>query len=117
MEGTTIALLGVAYKGGVADTRRSPSLKLADRLKEENVAAVNLTDPYVRVTGRDDEIHSLEAALSGSDAVVLVTDHPEYGTLEPGTFTECRNGRVIVDTRAMIDVDQWEAAGFDVHRV
>lgn len=117
LEGTTVTLLGVAYKGGVADTRRSPSVELADRLEEENVAAVNLTDPRVRVIDRDDEIHSLEAALNGSDAAVLVTDHPEYGALAPGTFTECMHGRVVVDTRAMLDANRWEAAGFDVHQV
>jgi len=117
LDGAAVALLGVAYKGGVADTRRSPSLALADRLAHEGVESVTLTDPYVEVIDREGGLSSLETALEGADAAVLVTDHPEYSALSPRTFTERLRGDVLVDTRAMLDADRWEAAGFDVYRV
>ncbi len=113
----TVTILGVAYKGGVTDTRRSPSFALANQLKDEGIANVKLTDPHVQETDQDFEIHSLEAGLTESDAVVLVTDHPEYSALAPRMFTECMCGRVFVDTRGIINNDRWEAAGFDVHQV
>lgn len=117
LEGATITLLGVAYKGDVADTRRSPSLALAARLADEGVESVRLTDPYVDEVDREAEVRPLGAALEGSDAAVLVTDHSEYGALSPQTFSERMAGRVVVDTRAMFDTDRWETAGFDVYRV
>lgn len=116
LEGTHIALLGAAYKGGVADTRESPSLALADLLEYRN-ADVQLTDPYVRPGQINRELVSLEENLDSVDAAVLVTDHPEYGGLSPELFLERMDGDVIIDTRAMLDRDRWETAGFDLYQI
>ncbi|WP_436344035.1 nucleotide sugar dehydrogenase [Natronorubrum sp. FCH18a] len=115
--GSTITILGVAYKGGVADTRESPAFALVDRLVESEVGDIRLTDPYVKEKIQNIELSSLEESLDRSDAAVIVTDHPEYGALDPDTFADRMKGRVIVDTRAMLDTDRWEAAGFDVYQV
>lgn len=114
LEGATVTLLGVAYKGGVSDVRETPSLVLADRLVQMNVGEVRLTDPYVDDVDVNYEISSLEACLDGADAAVLVTDHPEYGALSPESFADRMRGEVIVDTRAMLDRNRWESVGFNV---
>lgn len=114
LEGVTVTLLGVAYKGGVSDVRETPSLVLADRLVQMNVGEVRLTDPYVDEVDVNYEISSLEACLDGADAAVLVTDHPEYGALSPESFADRMRGEVIVDTRAMLDRNRWESVGFNV---
>ncbi len=116
LEGTSVALLGVAYKGGVADTRESPSLALSDRLDHRNVE-VKLTDPYVADDRIDHQLVSLGESLDGVDAAVLVTDHPEYGALSPELFLEQMAGDVIIDTRAMLDQDRWQTAGLDLYQV
>lgn len=117
LHGVTVAILGVAYKGGVADTRESPSLSLVNKLESENVETVRVTDPYVSGEVWNRELLSLEACLDDSDAAVIVTDHPEYGELDPAVFAERMSGRTIVDTRAILDDAQWEATGFDVHTI
>lgn len=117
LDGSTIGLLGVAYKGGVADTRESPSLRLEDRLLEAGVSDVRLTDPYVEPESTAFDVLPLEDAIEGTDAVVLVTDHPEYGALSPEAFANNMSGRVVVDTRAILDIDRWEWDGFDVYQV
>lgn len=117
LDGSTIGLLGVAYKGGVADTRESPSLRLKDRLLEASVSEVRVTDPYVETESAEFDVVGLEAAIEGADAVVLVTDHPEYGALSPALFVNHMSGRVVVDTRAMLDTERWERDGFDVYQV
>ncbi|MCY4732139.1 nucleotide sugar dehydrogenase [Natronomonas gomsonensis] len=117
LEGTTVTLLGVAYKGGVSDVRETPSLVIAEELLERGVGELRLTDPYVDGDDIDYELSSLEEGLDGSDAAVLVTDHPEYGALSPETFAGRMRGEVMVDTRAMLDRDRWEKAGFDVYQV
>lgn len=114
---STVTLLGVAYKGGVADTRESPSLALAEYLHDQNVAAVRVTDPYVESDVLDVPMFELEPSLEGADAVVLVTDHPEYSALSPEHFAARMTGDVIIDTRAMLDSDRWKASGFTLYQL
>ncbi len=117
LEGTTVTLLGVAYKGGVSDVRETPSLVLAEQLLERDVGELRLTDPYVSADDINYELSSLEEGLDGSDAAILVTDHPEYGALSPEMFASRMRGEVMVDTRSMLDRDRWENAGFDVYKL
>lgn len=117
LAGSTLVLLGVAYKGGVADTRESPTLALANRLDHTGIAEVRLTDPYVDADTLDRPLLTLEDSIDGADAVVIVTDHPGYGALAPTLFAERMDGQVIVDTRAMLDVDRWIDAGFDIRQL
>lgn len=117
LERARVALLGVAYKGGVSDVRETPSFVIAEELLERGVDELRLTDPYVDSDDIDYELSSLEESLDEVDAAVLVTDHPEYGALSPKTFVDRMRGDVIVDTRAMLDRDRWGAVGFDVYQV
>ncbi|RQG91518.1 nucleotide sugar dehydrogenase [Natrarchaeobius halalkaliphilus] len=117
LAGSTVTILGVAYKGGVADTRKSPCFALIDRLARTEVDEIRLTDPYVNGEVRGRELVALEESLEASDASVILTDHPEYGALDPEVFADRMAGRTVVDTRAMVDEDRWAAAGFDVHQV
>ncbi|QZA89071.1 nucleotide sugar dehydrogenase [Salinarchaeum sp. IM2453] len=117
LEDKRVTLLGAAYKGGVADTRESPSLALLDYFRGKNVGSVRVTDPYVDAADVDLTILDLAESLAGADAAVLVTDHPEYGALSPGQFAEQMTGDVVIDTRAMLDPDRWNNAGFDLYRV
>jgi len=117
LERTRVALLGVAYKGGVSDVRETPSFVIAEKLLENGVEELRLTDPYVADDDIEYELTSLEESLEGADVAVLVTDHPEYGALSPEMFADRMQGVVIVDTRAMLDQDRWETHGFDVYQL
>jgi UDP-N-acetyl-D-mannosaminuronic acid dehydrogenase len=116
IEGSQIAVLGVAYKGGVDDTRHSPGLALIEHLSGAgNGISVAASDP--RVENAMVPLVPLETAVDGADAIVLVTDHPEYEDLNPEHIGAAMAQRLLVDTRAMLDRDRWEAAGFTVRRV
>ncbi len=76
VNGSKIAVLGVAYKPGVGDIRESPALKIIDRLQALG-ATIAYHDPYVP------ELQScglrntpLEEALAGADVALIVTAHP-----------------------------------------
>jgi UDP-N-acetyl-D-glucosamine dehydrogenase len=75
VKGSKIAVLGVAYKPGVGDTRESPALKIVSRLQQLG-ANVAYSDPYVPalpacgLTGA-----TLEEALTGADLALIVTAH------------------------------------------
>jgi len=77
VRGSRIALLGVAYKPGVGDTRESPALKILELLREHG-AEIVYHDPHVHelpqfeLSGTD-----LDAALDGADLAVIVTAHPD----------------------------------------
>jgi UDP-N-acetyl-D-mannosaminuronic acid dehydrogenase len=117
LETARVALLGVAYKGGVSDIRETPSFAIVEELSEKGVNELRLTDPYVDNADVDYELSSIDESLDEVDAAVLVTDHPEYGALSPRMFADQMSGDVIVDTRAMLDADRWGVVGFDVYQV
>lgn len=129
LSGTKIAVLGVAYKAGVSDTRMSPGLDLARELQEAPVspaqpctpdggtAEVNVAvhDPYVSNQVLD--LVPFDDALDSADALVVVTDHPEFESIDPWRAQELMTDTVVVDTRALLPTDEWTAAGFDVRTI
>ncbi|WP_435064313.1 nucleotide sugar dehydrogenase [Halobaculum sp. EA56] len=134
LDGARVALLGVAYKGDVEDTRHSPGLRIADALSSpdgdrhapramtadggpgrtiEGSVDVRLHDPHVE----DDRLVPLETALDGADAVVVATGHSEYGDLDPGSVADAVDGRVVLDCPNVLDGDAWRGAGFEYVRI
>ena len=94
----TVLVLGLTYRAGVAETRASPARGVCTALGEAG-ATVYATDPLV--TAEREGIDATDVALDdisevGADAVVLVTDHEEYDTLDWGAFPD---PLCVVDTR------------------
>jgi hypothetical protein len=80
-----IAVLGAAYRTDSHDTTSSPSLVVANLLRDSG-ASVTLHDPHVppddenlaRLGLTDHFVPELDAALSGRSAVLLATAHSRY---------------------------------------
>ena len=80
-----IALLGVAYRFNSEDTRNSPTLVLANYLRENNVNYL-MHDPYVKnndqnllkFNQQDHLTHDLNKALQFADYVFICSAHKEY---------------------------------------
>jgi len=51
-------------------------------------------------------------ALAGADAIVLVTEWPEFIALDPMRVAGLVRNRAIVDARNVLDSASWRAAGF-----
>jgi UDP-N-acetyl-D-glucosamine dehydrogenase len=77
VRGAKVLVLGVAYKGGVGDTRESPALKIVDGLRERG-AEVAYHDPYVPVLPAlgMTAVEDLDRAVAEADVAVIVTAHP-----------------------------------------
>ena len=77
VNGSQILILGVSYKAGVGDTRESPALKIVKLLRELG-GEIAYHDPYVpELPELGLSSVDLEAALSSTDVVAIVTAHPE----------------------------------------
>lgn len=98
VKGTKIALLGLAYKGGVEDTRESPALEIKEKL--ENLGADLVTcDPYVEEADYQD----IEE-IKDSECIVIATDHSNFRKLESMEVS----AELMVDGRNMLDSNKLE---------
>jgi UDPglucose 6-dehydrogenase len=113
--GTTVALLGLAFKPETDDMREASSLVLAARLQADG-ARVQAYDPVAEDEARTlmlgvDFADSALAAIEGADAVVLVTEWPEFAALDFAEVAGRMRGNVVVDGRNFFDRASVEAAG------
>ena len=83
----TITLLGLAFRGGVSDTRLSPTYEVIRELQRLKVKEIRVHDPLVK---KDDLlsryrntflINDLDLALKGADLIMVIADHNEYKKL------------------------------------
>lgn len=77
MKDARILLLGVAYKGGIGDTRESPALKIIGLARDAG-AQISYHDPHVpELTEFGLASAPLDQGLDQCDLAVIVTAHPE----------------------------------------
>jgi UDPglucose 6-dehydrogenase len=115
--GKEVALLGVAFKPNTDDIREATSLVLSGRLQGE-CAHVRVYDPVAAhqadgmLRGATITDSALDA-IDGADAVVLVTEWPEFRELDWAGEVKRRLRRpVVVDGRNFLDRETLVAAGF-----
>jgi UDPglucose 6-dehydrogenase len=113
LRGTTVALLGLAFKPNTDDMREAPSRVIAYRLLAEG-AEVRAWDPVAR----PGDLHGVELcesvldAVRDADAAVIVTEWPELRSLASPEVHEAMARPVIVDGRNLLDPEAARAAGF-----
>ncbi len=113
----TIAVLGLAFKPETDDMRDSPALPLIRGLVSRG-AKVQAFDPEAMQTARPllpDSVvlaSSAAEALTGADALVLITEWNEFRALAPVRLRELMRGNVVVDLRNVFDPAPLRAAGF-----
>lgn len=101
INGSTVLLLGAAYKPNVGDVRESPALDVIHLLREKG-AEVQYHDPFVSKLTVDgttyESIRLTDQALAEADCVAVITNHDFYEW-------ECvaNAAKVIVDTRNAIE--------------
>lgn len=119
LNGMTISVLGLTFKAGTDDLRDSPSLAIIGRLRELG-ATVRAYDPTT--TGRLSRIQdsfleginvqqSVDEAMREGDVLVILTEWPEFRSLDFEQVKELLSGSAIVDTRNLLDPQSVRAAG------
>ena len=115
--GKEIALFGLAFKPNTDDMREASSLVLAARLQADG-ARVRAYDPVAeeearKLMGGVDFAASAIDAARGADAVVIVTEWPEFAELDWQVLADVMAGRVVIDGRNFLDPEILAAAGFE----
>lgn len=108
INGLDVGLLGVAYKGNVADARETPA-KAVIKILKENGAKVHATDPHTSkevIKRLGAEPADIEKVLS-CDCTVLVTDHDEYKDIKP----EMVKSPIFICTRPILDPEDFKKKG------
>ncbi|MFD9700228.1 UDP-glucose dehydrogenase family protein [Lentzea sp. NPDC059081] len=112
LAGKRIGLLGLTFKAGTDDLRDSPALVVARILSEEG-AVLRAYDPCV-TRGRPGitVVGSAAEAADGVDALLVLTEWPEFAELDwPELVARTRNP-LIFDTRNALPRDKVTEAGF-----
>jgi UDP-N-acetyl-D-glucosamine dehydrogenase len=117
LQGIKAVLLGLAFKPDVSDTRRSPSIQLAEQLSEQG-AKVTAYDPYAKNIETRNGIlsssHDVEEAARDADILVLVTPHAAFRNLDLNRLRKIMHSHALIfDTRGFWSRSQCEGAGFE----
>lgn len=104
-----VVLLGEAYKENVDDSRESPTTKLIPLLEASSIEAV-IVDPYTRCGSWN--AGGIKAAAENADLLVLMCAHSEFLELDAESIGSHMRNRLLLDTRAALDLDAWRTVGF-----
>ena len=99
IDGAKVALLGLAFKRNIDDTRNSLAFKLKKILVAEG-ADLHLHDPFLGYESR-------EAALADADAIFLAMNHSAFEDLTPARLRQiAKPGAIVCDIWNMLGTNR-----------
>lgn len=118
VRGRQIACLGVAFKAGTDDVRNSPAIDIIKQLVSRG-ARISAFDPAASQKASQElaglgvsfEVDPYQA-MDGADALVILTEWPEFGSLDLARVRGLLQRPLIVDGRNMYSPETMRKAGF-----
>ena len=118
LKGRTVGLLGLAFKPHTDDLREAPALDVARHLLERG-ARVKVHDPVAMCRFKK-EYPTLDVVMAAdahetardADALVLITEWPQYLDLEWESLASVMRTPILLDTRHALDRGRITRAGF-----
>jgi UDPglucose 6-dehydrogenase len=117
LKGRTVGLLGLAFKPNTDDLREAPAIDIARRLIERG-CKVKAHDPVALERAHREFpdlagslCDSVEAVFRHADAVVLVTEWPQYRDLPWEELLKSMKTRIVLDGRLALDRTKLERDG------
>jgi UDPglucose 6-dehydrogenase len=125
LDGVLIGVLGLTFKAGTDDLRESPSLRVIEGLRQRG-AVVQAYDPTVtgeltavqeaRLAEIELRATAMDAAL-GADVLVVLTEWPEFATIDLAKVVDVMKGGTVVDCRNLLDSAHVRNAGLEYEGV
>jgi UDPglucose 6-dehydrogenase len=121
VRGRRIGVLGASFKPLSDDIRDSPALHIACELHVRG-GEVRVYDPEANNNARTAlpalrYVASAEAALTGADLVLHLTDWPEFTDIDPSRAASLVRNRRVIDGRNKLDAERWRGAGWTFHGI
>ncbi|MBV8569282.1 MAG: UDP-glucose/GDP-mannose dehydrogenase family protein [Acidobacteriaceae bacterium] len=117
LKGRTVGLLGLAFKPNTDDLREAPAIEIAQKLIDRGVR-VKAHDPIARERFEREHgtmgVHlcdEAEGVAEGCDALVLVTEWPEYRDLPWDRLARKMRHAFILDGRHALDREKITRSG------
>jgi nucleotide sugar dehydrogenase len=102
--GSEVAILGLAFRGGVADSRMSVTYRLVEHLREKGITHLQVHDPLIRSDATLGTIlnDNLEKALAEADVAIIATDHRSYGDFPWDSIPRKKPKLRVIDCKGML---------------
>jgi UDP-N-acetyl-D-glucosamine dehydrogenase len=113
LDGRTVLILGVAYRGGVKETAFSGAAGLRDELVARGATAL-ASDPMYSREELEAAGYEPWGAGDAVDGAIVQADHDEYRLLRP---QDLAGARVVVDGRGVLALDAFEDSEIRVRRI
>ena len=115
LQNKKIGILGLTYKPNTNTLRRSMSLELATILKNEG-AHVSSFDPMIKDKINDFSFikikNSLHDFFQNLDAIILMTEWPEFKNINWKECKKTMKQKIIIDTKNFFDKEELEKNSF-----
>ena len=108
LENSTIGILGISYKPNVKDIQLAPAEQIISKLQSLG-CNVKIFDPHFISS----EVFSInteqkyEDAITETDAVLLLTAHKEFFSINIDIFNKLMKNPVVVDTRGIFEISEF----------
>ena len=117
LRGKRLAVLGLAFKGDTDDVRESPAIEIIQALLREGAnvcaydpAGVTKAQPVLPAEGVD-YAKGPYVAMSGADALLVLTDWKEFAALDLQQVRERLKYPIVIDGRNLYEPSQMAEAG------
>jgi UDPglucose 6-dehydrogenase len=118
LKGKKLGVLGLSFKAGTDDIRESPAIPILRALLQEG-CRLSVYDPVAQeraraefpVDGAVSFASSPYCAADGADALLILTDWPEFSRLDLGAVRNALKYHLLIDGRNMFEPAQVTALG------
>ena len=112
LDGAVVGVWGLAFKAGTDDIRYSLAIRVVEELAARG-AQIVAYDPAVHVAPLPAGSRLVRSALEAADAdaLVVLTDWPEFAAIDPVSFASLLRRSVVIDGRNILDPKRIASAG------
>lgn len=109
-------ILGLSYREGVKETRKSPGIKIAKELMDKTLNVFTY-DPLFSAKETKDLGFKFKDNFSNIDCIIITTNEDKFKKLNWKNIGNQMHTKIVVDTRDIINADILSNLGFIIRRI